>query len=88
MNTVVLVIAHQEMIGEGLNAEAFWTLELTPLLAFASHRVEVLQISAIEGLNAMVEAISDEDSLVLVVEGDGPWKAKLAICAALFVAES
>ena len=86
---VVVSVAHQEVIGEGLNAEAFWVLELIQLLAFTSHRVDVLQVRAIEGLDTIVIAVSDEDSLVLVVKGDAPWLVELASCVAFFsVAES
>ena len=86
---MVVSLAHQEMVGEGLNAETSWELELTQLLAFTSHRVEVLQVRAIEDLDAMVPAIRDEDSLVLVVKGDAPGPVELVVCVACFsVAES
>lgn len=55
LKTMVPCIAHQEMVGEGLKAKACWVLEFTQLIAFTSHRVEVLQVYAIEDLDAMAQ---------------------------------
>jgi hypothetical protein len=86
---VVVGVADDEVVGEGLNAETPWEFEWAQLVHIASHRVEVLQISAIEGLYAMATVIAYEDALVLVVKGDAPWEVESAICVACFpIAES
>jgi hypothetical protein len=78
LNTVVALITHQEVIGEGLDAKAAWVLELAQLTTLTSHRVEMLQVSMIEDLDAIIAVVRDEDSLVLVVKSDAPWTLELA----------
>ena len=68
------------MIGEGLNAKAFWSIELTKIGSFGANRQEMGQIMAIKELKALIVTISNNDLLILGVKGDAPRTIEFSIC--------
>ena len=88
LHSMIVVITNQEMIDEGLNAKASWSIELAKLGSFRANSQVMGQIMPIKELQAIIVLIRDNDSLILGVKGDAPRKIEFFICALFSSAKS
>ena len=79
---MIVEITNQEVIGEGLNTEALWIIELAKIGSFGANRQAMGQIMTIKELKAIIVLIRDNDSLILGVKGDSPRSLEFSICRA------
>ena len=81
---MIVEIASQEMVGDGLNTEALWIIELNKIGSIGANRQEMGQIMSIKELQAMIATIGNNDSLILGVKGDSPRTIEFSIGSARF----